>query len=107
MNNMNSYEQPIKELLIGIVNPLLEEAVKKYFEDPDSNANKMLQDLKSSAHSGYMTRREAAEYLSVCKTTIDNLSNKGQLKKYYSKNGGFVRFKKEDLDNYIMGKKIS
>ena len=101
---MNSYEQPIKELLIGIVNPLLEEAVKKYFEDPDSNANKMLQDLKSSAHSGYMTRREAAEYLSVCKTTIDNLSNEGQLKKYYSENGRIVRLKKEDLDNYFMRK---
>ena len=107
MNNVNSYEQPIKELLIGIVNPLVEEAVKKYFEDPDSSVYKMLQGHKSSAHNGYMTRKEAAKYLRLCKTTIDNLSNEGQLKKYYSENGRIVRLKKEDLDKYIMGKKIS
>jgi len=104
---MKSYEQPIKELLIGIVNPLLEKAVKKYFEDPEPSVYKMLQELKSSAHNGYMSRKEAAKYLGLCKTTIDNLSKEGKLKKYYSKDGKFVRFKKEDLDNYIMGKKIS
>jgi len=51
----------------------------------------------------WLTKKEAAEYLSVCKSTIDNLESAGLLtgRRVYTKRGGkrpIVRFKQEDLD---------
>jgi excisionase family DNA binding protein len=46
-------------------------------------------------------KKQAAEYLGVCKSTIDNLESKGLLKGYRVYLGGrrpILRFKKEDLD---------
>ncbi len=52
----------------------------------------------------WLTKKEAAEYLSVCESTIDNLESNGLLvgKRIYLKPNGkkpIVRFKQEDLDN--------
>lgn len=52
----------------------------------------------------WLTKKEAAEYLSVCESTIDNLESNGLLigKRIYLKPNGkkpIVRYKQEDLDN--------
>lgn len=51
----------------------------------------------------WLTKKEAAKYLSVCESTIDNLENEGLLvgRRIYRKSGGkkpIVRYKLEDLD---------
>ena len=51
----------------------------------------------------WLTKKEAAEYLSVCVGTIDNLESNGLLmgKRIYRRPNGkkpIVRFKQEDLD---------
>ncbi|MGB7062816.1 MAG: helix-turn-helix domain-containing protein [Candidatus Zixiibacteriota bacterium] len=50
-----------------------------------------------------MTKKEAAEYLGVCESTIDNMESAGMLKggRLYLKPGAkraIVRYKQEDLD---------
>ena len=52
----------------------------------------------------WLTKKEAAKYLSVCESTIDNLESNGLLagKRIYLKPNGkkpIVRYKQEDLDN--------
>lgn len=51
-----------------------------------------------------MTKKEAAKYLSVCESTIDNLESGGLLigKRIYLKPNGkkpIVRYRQEDLDS--------
>ena len=51
----------------------------------------------------WLTKKEAAEYLSVCESTIDNLESSGLLigKRIYLKLSSkkpIVRYKQEDLD---------
>ena len=46
-----------------------------------------------------LTKKEAAEYLSVCESTIDNLVRRGELTKY--KLGSSVRFKIDDLNETL------
>jgi hypothetical protein len=51
----------------------------------------------------WLTKKEAAEYLSVCESTIDNLESAGLLvgKRIYLKPDGkkpIVRYKQEDLN---------
>jgi hypothetical protein len=51
----------------------------------------------------WLTKKEAAKYLSVCESTIDNLESEGLLvgRRIYRKLGGkkpIVRYKLEDLD---------
>ena len=51
----------------------------------------------------WLTKKEAADYLSVCESTIDNFESEGLLvgRRIYRKPGGrkpIVRYKQEDLD---------
>ena len=51
----------------------------------------------------WLTKKEAADYLSVCESTIDNLESAGKLegRRLYLKPGSkraIVRYRKEDLD---------
>ena len=51
----------------------------------------------------WLTKKEAADYLSVCESTIDNMESAGMLKgrRLYLKPGAkrpIVRYRKEDLD---------
>jgi len=51
----------------------------------------------------WLTKKEAAEYLSVCESTIDNMESVGMLdpRRIYLKPGAkraIVRYKQEDLD---------
>ena len=49
----------------------------------------------------WLTKKEAAEYLRVCESTIDNLESKGLLvgkRIYLGKNKPIVRFEQKDLD---------
>jgi hypothetical protein len=51
----------------------------------------------------WLTKKEAAEYLSVCESTIDNMESAGLLrpKRLYLRSGAkraIVRYKQEDLD---------
>jgi excisionase family DNA binding protein len=46
---------------------------------------------------GYLTKREAAQYLHVHPRTINRYIKAGKLKAY--RGPGITRFKKEDLDN--------
>ena len=53
----------------------------------------------------WLTKIEAAQYLKVCKSTIDNLESKGMLKGhrlYLNGNKPIVRFRQEDLDNLFL-----
>ena len=50
-----------------------------------------------------LTKKQAADYLSVCESTIDNMESAGKLnpRRLYLKPGGkraIVRYRKEDLD---------
>lgn len=52
----------------------------------------------------WLTKKEAAKYLSVCESTIDNLESEGLIegKRIYRKPNGkkpIVRYKQEDLDH--------
>jgi hypothetical protein len=52
----------------------------------------------------WLTKKEAAKYLSVCESTIDNLESGGLLigKRIYLKPNGkkpIVRYRQEDLDS--------
>ena len=51
----------------------------------------------------WLTKKEAAEYLSVCESTIDNMESAGMLepRRVYLRPGSqraIVRYRKEDLD---------
>ena len=51
----------------------------------------------------WLTKKEAADYLSVCESTIDNLESAGLLmgRRIYRRRDGkkpIVRYKQEDLD---------
>ena len=51
----------------------------------------------------WLTKKEAADYLSVCESTIDNFESEGLLvgRRIYRKPGArrpIVRYKQEDLD---------
>jgi len=53
----------------------------------------------------WLTKIEAAQYLKVCTSTIDNLESKGMLKGhrlYLNGNKPIVRFRQEDLDNLFL-----
>lgn len=55
----------------------------------------------------WLTKKEAAEYLRVCESTIDNLESAGMLepRRVYLKPGGkraIVRYKQEDLDGLFL-----
>jgi len=52
----------------------------------------------------WLTKKEAAKYLSVCESTIDNMESNGLLigKRIYLRPNGkkpIVRYKQEDLNN--------
>jgi len=52
-------------------------------------------------NTSWFSKKQAAEYMGVCKSTIDNLESKGLLKGYRVYLGSkkpILRFKKEDLD---------
>lgn len=49
----------------------------------------------------YLTRREVADILDVCLTTVDHLSNAGVLRKYRS--GRVVRFLRTEVTTAISG----
>ena len=51
----------------------------------------------------YLTRREVADILDVCLTTVDHLSNAGVLRKYRS--GRIVRFLRTEVMAAISGDK--
>lgn len=51
----------------------------------------------------YLTRREVAELLDICLTTVDHLSNAGILRKYRS--GRVVRFLRTEVMAAISGDK--
>jgi len=59
--------------------------------------------LPDSKQPEYMTRREVAELLDVCLTTVDHLSNAGVLRKYRS--GRVVRFLRSEVMASISGDK--
>ena len=74
----------------------------------------LLEGLSSGIYSTYwrsgktemiwLTKIEAAEYLKVCKSTIDNLESRGLLKGHRLFLNGqkpLLRFKQEDLDNLL------
>jgi len=53
----------------------------------------------------WLNKEEAAKYLSVCESTIDNLESRGMLKGYriyLGKKKPIVRFKQEDLDSLFV-----
>ncbi len=53
----------------------------------------------------WLTKKEAAKYLGVCISTIDNLESKGHLagrRIYLGKSKPIVRFNQEDLDNLFL-----
>jgi hypothetical protein len=55
----------------------------------------------------WLTKKQAAEYLNVCETTIDNLESEGLIegRRIYRKQNGkksIVRFRQEDLDNLFL-----
>ncbi|MDO8366898.1 MAG: helix-turn-helix domain-containing protein [Saprospiraceae bacterium] len=54
-------------------------------------------------HQDYLTRREVAEFLDICLTTVDHLSNAGILRKYRS--GRVVRFLRTEVVQAISGSK--
>ena len=47
----------------------------------------------------YLTKKEAADYLSASESTIDNYARRGELPKY--KLGRVSRYKTEDLDKIL------
>lgn len=51
--------------------------------------------LPDSKQQEYLTRREVADILDVCLTTVDHLSNAGVLRKYRS--GRIVRFLRTEV----------
>lgn len=51
--------------------------------------------LPDSMQQEYLTRREVADILDVCLTTVDHLSNAGVLRKYRS--GRIVRFLRTEV----------
>lgn len=59
--------------------------------------------LPDSNQQEYMTRREVADLLDVCLTTVDHLSNAGILRKYRS--GRVVRFLRSEVMAAISGDK--
>lgn len=48
----------------------------------------------------WMSRREAADYIGVCVSTIDNLVSSGRLEKFKIKSS--TRFKRTDLDRLLV-----
>lgn len=55
----------------------------------------------------WLTKKQAADYLGVCKSTIDNLESKGILlghRLYLGSHKPIVRYKQEDLDNLFLKK---
>ena len=55
----------------------------------------------------WLTKKEAAEYLSVCKSTIDNLESRGTLRGhrlYVGSKRAILRFRQADLDNLFLSK---
>jgi excisionase family DNA binding protein len=55
----------------------------------------------------WLTKKEAAEYLSVCESTIDNMESAGRLRghrAYLGSKRPILRFRQEDLDNLFLGK---
>lgn len=52
-------------------------------------------------NSGYYTRQEAADYLGVKFHTLEVWACKGRYKIPYIKLGRSIRYKKEDLDEFI------
>jgi len=55
----------------------------------------------------WLTKKEAAEYLGVCISTIDNLESKGLLfghRLYLGSHKPIVRYKQDELDNLFLKK---
>lgn len=53
----------------------------------------------------WLTKKEAAEYLSVCESTIDNLESRGLLKGhrlYVGDKRPIVRYRRSDLDDLFL-----
>ncbi len=53
----------------------------------------------------WLTKKEAADYLGVCKSTIDNLEGKGLLtgrRIYLGHHKPIVRYNIQDLDNMFL-----
>ena len=53
----------------------------------------------------WLTKKEAAEYLSVCESTIDNLESRGLLKGhrlYLGDKRPIVRYRQSDLDDLFL-----
>ncbi len=53
----------------------------------------------------WLTKKEAAEYLGVCKSTIDNIESKGLLigrRIYLGTRKPIVRYNIQDLDNLFL-----
>ena len=83
------------------LNQIFKQHFKAWVED---HADELKAEFKGKAISEikFLSRAEAAEYLSVSLSTIDNYVRWGLLPKYKPKKGTFTRFKKEDLDNLLI-----
>ena len=62
-------------------------------------------DSKDKDENEYMTRYEVAEFLDVCVTTVDHLSNGGTLKKHYF-TPRTVRFLRSEVISAIPGNRL-
>ena len=76
--------------------PLIKEELSRI---KDELTSELIEEVKKKVlNETYFTRKEAAGYLKVSITTIDNYCSNG-LKKY--KLGTSTRLKKEDIDNFV------
>lgn len=54
--------------------------------------------------NGYMNKKQVAEFLSCCTSTVDNLARAGKLKRHYINSA--VRFKEKDVLTLLETKKV-
>lgn len=82
-----------KDELVSAVSAEMMRQIKDLLPKADDDPNKL------------MSRKESAAYLGITTRTLDNMTEKGELK--YSKFRSVVRFRRSELDAYILRKEVN
>jgi len=89
---MNIFSPEFEQSLSALIEKIVEEKLTNLSAKAKKESNKDLTD--------FLTRREAAQYINVCITTIHNYLKTGKIKKH--RIGNRVLISKKELDSSIL-----
>jgi len=91
---MQTKEKTIQEFLHSLLQPVVEDSVRKVLQEFSSSPP------EASNAEKYLTAQEAADYLNLSVNTLYGLTSRKKIP-FYKRSGKKLYFKKDDIDYWL------